>query len=273
MFELLNDFASLRKDLIRLRGDQEARPHASVVIPVNAQKDLTNIYRLLSDLVRYSGGKRIEIALVINNYPADAPPAEIDTYRQIGLEVLGIPRVEHEGGVAIAARIPGIRAARSAIVILFDADCRIPDPTALINWYIARFDDGCDLAYTHVAYTDLSADLSVKARMWVHHTSRWLRRNILGTPTSRGSNYAIRRQLILDLFAQGRIPYDIHVGPVVKSMRGRIAYSGAKELVVLTSGRFFTPGWKVLVEYLIWRTGYYRRILKMKPKKTVTDQS
>jgi hypothetical protein len=273
MSELPNDFASLQNELIRLRGDLAARPQASIVIPVNAQKDLTNIVRLLSDLVRYSGQKRIEIILVINNYAADAPPAEIDAYRRVGLEVLAIPRVEHEGGVAIAARIPGIRVARSAVVILFDADCRIPNPTALLDWYIARFEEGCDLAYTHVAYTDLSPDLSVKARIWVHHTSRWLRRNILGTPTSRGSNYAIRRQLILDLFAKGRIPYDIHVGPAVKSMRGRIAYSGSKELVVLTSGRFFTPGWKVLVEYLIWRTGYYRRILKMKPKKAVTDQS
>ncbi len=77
---------------------------------------------------------------------------------------------------------------------------------------------------------------------------------------------------MLDLFSQGRIPYDIHVGPVIKSMGGRIAYSGAKDLVVLTSGRFFDPGWKVLLTYLIWRTGYYFRILKMKPKKIAPDQ-
>jgi hypothetical protein len=108
--------------------------------------------------------------------------------------------------------------------------------------------------------------------MFVHHASRWLRRNVLGTPTSRGSNYAIRKKLILHLFAEGRIPYDIHVGPTVKSMGGKIAYSGAKELVVLTSGRFFAPGWGVLIEYLIWRMGYYRRILKLKPKKAITDQ-
>jgi hypothetical protein len=74
------------------------------------------------------------------------------------------------------------------------------------------------------------------------------------------------------LFDQGRIPYDLHVGPTVKATGGKIAYSGDKELVVLTSGRFFAPGWKVLIEYLIWRTGYYRRILKMKSKKVVTDQ-
>jgi hypothetical protein len=100
---------------------------------------------------------------------------------------------------------------------------------------------------------------------------RWIRRNILGIPTSRGSNYAIRRSLMLDLFEDGHIPYDLHVGPAVKSIGGKIAYSGARELVVLTSGRFFRPGWKVLADYLIWRVGYYRRILKMKANKTVTD--
>jgi len=106
----------------------------------------------------------------------------------------------------------------------------------------------------------------------VHHASRWIKRRILRIPTSRGSNYAMHKDLMLDLFTQGRIPYDIHVGPVVKSMGGRIAYSGAKEFIVLTSGRFFDPGWKVLFAYLVWRTGYYFRILKMRPKKTAPDQ-
>src|SRR5215208_2294086 len=130
MAELPKEFAFLHKELLRLRGDPAVAPQASVVIPVNAQKDLTNIYRLLSELARYSGGKRIELILVINNFPVEHPPAEIDIYRQVGLEVLGIPRVEHDGGVAIAARIPGIRVALSALVILFDADCRIPNPTS-----------------------------------------------------------------------------------------------------------------------------------------------
>ncbi|SRR6266542_3786892 len=272
MVELPSEFATLKKEMLRLRGDRTRYPDASIVIPVNAQKDLTNIYRLLSDLARYSGRKQIEIVLVVNNYPVDDLPPEIDLYRHTGLDVIGIPHVEHEGGVAIAARIPGIRIANSSKIILFDADCRIPNPTALIDWYIAQFDDNHDLAYTHVDYTDLPPGLSVKARIFVHHASRWFRRTILGIPTSRGSNYAIRKKLILHLFGQGRVPYDIHVGPVVKTTGGNIAYSGAKELVVLTSGRFFAPGWKVLIDYLIWRTGYYRRILKMKPKKAVTDQ-
>jgi hypothetical protein len=272
MVELSDEMFLLEKQLFRLRGDLDASPDASIVIPVNVQKDLPNISRLLSDLGRYAGDHRIEIILVINNYPLHDMPYEIELYQQLGLTVIAIPRVEHEGGVAIAARIPGIRAARSSNILLFDADCRIPNPTALTNWYIAKFKAGYDLAYTHVDYTDLAPDISVKARVWVHHASRWLKRNILGIPTSRGSNYAVRRSLILDLFERGRIPYDLHVGPVVKGIGGKIAYSGAPELVVLTSGRFFAPGWKVLADYLVWRVGYYRRILKMKAKKALTDQ-
>ncbi len=272
MIELSDELFLLEKQLSHVHGDLEALPDASIVIPVNAQKDLSNISSLLSDLGRYSGGGRLEIILVINNYPLNDLPYEIELYQQIGLTVIAIPHVEYEGGVAIAARIPGIKAARSSDVLLFDADCRISNPTALINWYIAKFKAGYDLAYTHVDYTDLAPDISVRARVWVHHASRWLKRNLLGIPTSRGSNYAIRRNLILDLFESGRIPYDLHVGPVVKWMGGRIAYSGAPELVVLTSGRFFVPGWKVLADYLVWRVGYYRRILRMKAKKVMTDQ-
>jgi hypothetical protein len=262
MVELSDELFLLQKQLFHVRGDLDASLDASIVIPVNAQKDLTNISRVLSDLGQYAGDHRIEIILVINNYPLNDLPYEIELYRQIGLTVVAIPHVQHEGGVAMAARIPGIQAARCSNIILFDADCHIPDPTALINWYIEKLKTGYDLAYTHVDYTELAPNLSVKARIWVHHASRWVRRTILGIPTSRGSNYAIRRNLILDLFARGRIPYDLHVGPVVKASGGRIAYSGARELVVFTSGRFFAPGWKVLADYLIWRLGYYRRILK-----------
>jgi glycosyltransferase involved in cell wall biosynthesis len=258
--------------LLKDRVNPELAPDASIVIPVNAQKDMTPLRRVLSDLFRYSGKRQFEIILVINNYPVDAPPEEIQSYQQAGLQVIGIPHIVHNGGIAMAARIPGVRLARSQNVLHFDADCRIPHPDELLDWYVDRLQEGYELAYTHVDYTDLPPGISVKARMFVHHASRWIKRNILRIPTSRGSNYAMHRDTMLDLFAQGRIPYDLHVGPVVKSMGGRIAYSGAKEFVVLTSGRFFDPGWKVLFAYLIWRTGYYLRILKMKPKKIAPDQ-
>ena len=270
--DFIGQSALLKDQVTQMRGNSELAPDASIVIPVNAQKDLTPLQRVLSDLVHYRGGRRIEIILVINNYPADEPPAEIWCYQQAGLQVIGIPRVVHSGGIAMAARIPGVRLARSQDVILFDADCRIPNAGALIDWYVDRFQQGYELAYTHVDYTDLPPGISVQARMFVHHASRWIKRRILRIPTSRGSNYAMHRDLMLELFALGRIPYDLHVGPAVKSMGGRIAYSGEKQFVVLTSGRFFDPGWKVLFAYLIWRTGYYFRILKMKPKKVAPDQ-
>jgi hypothetical protein len=264
--------ALLKDRVSHMRGDPNLAPDASVVIPVNAQKDLEPLQRLLSDLVRYSGNRRIEMILVINNYPVDEPPGEIWSYQQAGFQVVGIPHVVHHGGVAMAARIPGVRLAGSQNALLFDADCRIPHPDLLLDWYVDRLQEGYHLAYTHVDYTDLPPGISVKARMFVHHASRWIKRNILRIPTSRGSNYAMQRDLMLDMFTRGLIPYDLHVGPAVKSMGGRIAYSGAKEFVVLTSGRFFVPGWKVLFAYLIWRTGYYFRILKIKPKKVASDQ-
>jgi hypothetical protein len=272
MIEFSTDLKSLKEQLARLRGDTAVLPQGSVVIPVNAQKDQTNVFRVLSDVGGYHGKKQLEIILVVNNYPVDNPPREVELYEQIGLRVVAIPYVERKGEIAIAARMHGIRIAQAEVVLLFDADCRIPNSTALINWYLARFEEGCDLAYTHVDFTDLPRDLAVRTRRLLHHASRWFRRSILQMPTSRGSNYAIRKQLILDLFAQGLIPYEIQVGPAVKSRGGKIVYSGARELVVLTSGRTFSQGWKPLISYMIWRLGIYRRILKMKPKKAVPDQ-
>jgi hypothetical protein len=73
--------------------------------------------------------------------------------------------------------------------------------------------------------------------------------------------------LILELFARGSVHYDIQVGPVVKAKGGDVAYSGAKEHIVFTSGRFFSNSWKELFSYLIWRVGYY---LRVKPTKSAT---
>jgi hypothetical protein len=61
------DSVLLKSSLLRLRGNPASGPDASVVIPVNAQKDLANIGRLLSDLIRYRGEQQIEVILVINN--------------------------------------------------------------------------------------------------------------------------------------------------------------------------------------------------------------
>jgi hypothetical protein len=123
-----------------------------------------------------------------------------------------------------------------------------------------------------VDYTDLPPAISVKARIFVHHASRWFRRTIFHIPTSRGSNYAIRKELILELFRNRRILHEIQVGPAVKSIGGKISYSGAKDLVVLTSGRFFSQGWKVLITYLIWRIRFYLRVFRMKSKSAIPPE-
>jgi glycosyltransferase involved in cell wall biosynthesis len=253
------DYSQLRDGLKRLRGNPDLSPSTSIVIPVNAQKDLVHVLNVALDIIEYYGNQSIEMILVINNYPSEGPPKEIEEYTKFGFEVLGIPNVAHHGGVALAARIPGIELARAETVLLFDADCRIPNPTALIEWYFTELESGADLAYTHVGYIDLPAGKSVKVRMLIHHFVRWFKRNIIGVPTSRGSNYAIKRKLILDLYKRDRISYDIHVGPAVKAVGGKIVYSGEKELFVFTSGRFFAGSWKELIAYLIWRIGYYNR--------------
>ena len=254
----------LRERLTRLRGDSFRPPSASIVIPVNAQADISAILKILSDLAVYQGNHHFDITLVINNYSLDRIPTEITEFELLGVDVIAIPKVEHTGGVAIAARIPGVRAAKSENIILFDADCRIQNPTALLDWYVAQFEAGVHLAYTHVDYYNLPTGFSVKVRMWIHHASRWIRRTVFGIPTSRGSNYAMQRPLMLDLYEKGRIPYDFHVGLETKKNGGRISYNGSKDLVVYTSGRFFSGGWKELVEYLVWRIGYYWRMLHLK---------
>ncbi len=254
------DTVLLTRQLTHLRGDLGLAPRASIVVPVNAAADLHDVLQLAADICRYNGEYPIEFILVINNYDPDSPPAEIEEYRSMGFTVIAIPSVKHEGAIAIAARLPGIDRAQSDIVIQFDADCRIPNATALIDWYIAQIEKGADLAYTHVEYTDLPAGLAMKIRMFVHHASRWFRRVVLRIPTSRGSNYAIRRTLALELYGRGAMQYDILVGPHIKSVGGHIAYSGARELQVLTSGRFFKGGWNELLSYVMWRVGYYRRV-------------
>jgi hypothetical protein len=77
---------------------------------------------------------------------------------------------------------------------------------------------------------------------------------------------------MLELYAQGRIPQELSVGPVIKAMGGKIAYSGAKKLTVYTSGRFFSGGWKELLSYLIWRVGFYNRTFNLRSKAARSDQ-
>jgi len=260
-----SDELAIKEYLLRLRGEPALPPEASVVIPVNAQNDLQNVLHLVKDITAYQGKHRLEIILVINNYPPDLPPEEIGKYRALGLRVLAFPKIKERGEIYLTVRIPGVRNASSECTIHFDADCRLPDATHLINWYIQQFDMGFHLAYTYVGYFDLPPSSAMKSRMILYNTFRWFKRVVLRIPVSRGSNYAILRSLMLKLYDQGLLNYDIKVGTTIKSIGGKIAYSGDKSLAVLTSGRNFRGDWKELFEYIAWRMGYYRRLAPFRP--------
>jgi hypothetical protein len=265
-FAKQTDLNRLHKRLVQLRGSSEAVPDASIVIPVNAQGDLENVLQVATDISNYHGKHTLELILVINNYAPNTSPPEIERYSQLGMNVVGIPNVRRPGeAVGFSARIPGITAACSENVILFDADCRIVDSTALIDWYIKQFRAGAHVAYTHVKYYDLKEGWSSQLRMMIHHSARWVKRAILGIPTTRGSNYAANRSLILKLYQKGMLADEMNVGPAIRAANGRVAYSGRKNLVVLTSGRMFgNAGLIKLLRYFRYRFFYNLRVLRVR---------
>lgn len=120
-------------------------------------------------------------------------------------------------------------------------------PTALIDWYIDAMKAGFQLAYAPVDYHSLRNGASVQCRIPIHHFARWLKRVILRIPTNRGSNCAVNRSAMLQLYDRGMLADETNVGPNIKAVGGRVAYSRIKKLVGLTSGRMFTDRWiKVL---------------------------
>ena len=265
----------LRERLLRLRGDPGTPPAASLVLPVNAQADLDTALRLLADAGAYSGAHGFELVVVVNNYPPERPPAQIDTFAELGAKVLAVPNVRRPGETtaAFSARVPGIRAAASENLLLFDADCRIPNPTRLFDWYVDELERGADVAYTHVGYHELRPRASVKARIFAHHAARWAKRALLRTPTTRGSNYAVRRSAFLRAYEAGLLAEDLNVGPAVKAHGGRVTYSGARDLVVLTSGRRFKGGWWKLARYLRYRLRYNVRMVPVRQRNPLRPPS
>jgi glycosyltransferase involved in cell wall biosynthesis len=241
-------------------------PVLSIVVPVNAQGDLDNVRALLDDLDAYRGPHGTEVILVVNNYPPDAPPvAAVDQLERRGARVITIPALRRPGeAIGFTARIPGARAARSPWLVSFDADCRIPDATSLLDWYVAAFRSGAAGAYSHVGYRDVRPGLSIKARLAAHHGARWVKRNVLRIPTVRGSNYGVRRDLLLQLYDDGLLADDMNVGPVLRHIGRQVAYSGDRRHVVLTSGRMFRGGWQKLGRYLMYRWRYNRRVLPVR---------
>lgn len=254
---------SLSGELARLRGDPSVPPDASVVVPVNAASDLARVLDVVADVASYDGGHTFEVVLVVNNYAADQPPNELPTYDEAGLRVVAVPDAWRAGeAICFSARIPGVRAAASDRILLFDADSRIPNPTRVLDWYVEQLARGAAAAYTHVGHYDVRPGVSVRARVASHHLARWIKRVLLRIPTTRGSNYGIDRTVFLPLYERGLLADDLNVGPTVKATGGRVAYSGSRELRVLTSGRKFKGGWRRLARYLRYRLLYNVRLIR-----------
>jgi Glycosyltransferase like family 2 len=239
---------------------------ASIVVPVNAQGDLENVLVLLDDLGRYAGRHIFEVVLVVNNFPPGEPPAGIAALEAGGARVVALPSVREPGvAVALSARMVGMRAAVSDCVIHFDADCRVPSPTPLLDWYVERLRAGDRVAYTPVRFHGLRRRASVFARIAAHHAARWVKRVVLRIPATRGSNYAVHAPTLLGLWEEGLVADEMNVGPAAKARGHRVAYHGGRRMAVLTSGRMFAGGWRKLYRYLRYRLRYNVRVLPVRP--------
>ncbi len=250
-------------------GTAMGRRTVAIVVPVDALRDLDNVAVILGDLSSRLGGPAApEVILVVNNYDPDDLPPRIETYRRMGFTVLAIPNTRRPGEVpAFSARMHGVEAASCEPVLLFDADCRVPNPAALVDWYVGQLRDA-ELAYTYVGFHSLPDGWRALVRTAGHHAARWIKRAILRIPTTRGSNYAVRRTTLLSLYRDGRVREDMHVGPAVKAAGGRIAYSRARPLRVLTSARKHTgTSLRRTLRYFAYRFGYNLRALTATPNR------
>jgi hypothetical protein len=255
-------FEHLKKFFTQHRGSPSAPPDASISIPVNAQGDLETVLEILADIAEYKGKHTFEVILAINNYPEGKEPPEIEFFRSMGILVQPTPSVRRpDEAVCFSARMTGIHAANTDHLLLFDADCRIPNATAVIDWYIDQLHQGTKLAYTHVGHYGLRNRPSIWARMVAHHGARWVKRQLLGIPTTRGSNYAVNKTNMLRFYEEGLLSDDLNVGPAFKAHHLPIKYSGSRQLVVLTSGRVFSGGWLKLIRYLFYRLRYNLKML------------
>lgn len=273
MFSGETNYSKLGEGVRRLRGNSERRPDASIIIPVNARNDLQEVLNPLSDIIRYSGHHTAEVILIINNFPVDNPPSEIEEYRSLGINVVSTPSARRPGeAVYISARALGVQAAQAEVTVHFDADCQISNITALLDWYITVLTSGASLAYTFVGFHDLRKAPSVHVRIAVHHTVRWLKRNLLGIPTARGSNYAINRTFFLNLYNARKLCHDIQLGMSTKLTGARIAYSGCQELKVLTSGRRFQGGWFKMFRYFRYRLFYNLKAIPNSKKENASTE-
>ena len=262
-YELLRTFFTDR------RGDPGKFPDASIAIPVNAQGDCETVLGILNDIAQYRGKHTFEVILAINNYPEGNEPEEIKFFHSMGVLVKPTPNVRRpDEAICFSARMTGVKVANTECLLLFDADCRIPNATALIDWYIDHLQNGVALAYTHVGHYDVKRKLSIWAKIGAHHGARWVKRAVLGIPTTRGSNYAVNRTKMMWFYDHKYLSDDLNVGPTFKAGDLPIVYSGKRKLVVLTSGRVFSGGWRKLFRYLLCRLRYNMKLLPVGPDVT-----
>jgi hypothetical protein len=258
-----DSWGRLQKGIARLRGEQTAGPEATIIVPVNAQNDLGNFYNLLEDLGRYTGNHRYEVIAIVNNYPLENPPKDVEHLQSLGIRVISIPDARKPGEtVSFSARVPGIMAASTEKTIHFDADCRIPNITAILDYYIEQLNEGCQLAYTRVDFFDLPELLVIRIRVAIHHGARSLKRNILKIPTPRGSNYAVSKAVFLQLYETGGLRDDIQLGPNIKEIGGKHRYCNSKEMTVLTSGRKIRKSWPRIFRYIFRRLLFNIRYIR-----------
>ncbi len=255
------DLNAIKIGLQSLRGDSDRPVDASIVVPINAEADLETVYGLLTDVAAYRGTFRFEVVLMVNNYPGNSVPSVMRTLQSLGARVISEPSVRRsDEEVFITARMIGLRAAHADYAVLFDADCRIVNTTALLDWYVEQFRAGAKVAYTHVDYYDLKNKMTHRIRMRMHRLARWVKRVILCMPTTRGSNYGLHRETALRLYDAGKLNKDMKIGPVIKADGGRVSYSGRKDLLVLTSGRNIPEGWGSMFRYIGHRFRYHLHI-------------
>ena len=281
------NWSMLDEQTHRLRPDSIQSPDGSIVIPVNAQTDLREVWRPLTDIVRYQGERSLEILLVINNFSPQSPPPEVDAFGKAGVTVVAVPDLLqsvgerrstisgglpgedpatvtelHRAGMIMAARVFGLEQASAEKVIFLDADSRLLAPTAIIDWFLDQLSAGAQLAHVRVTHFDLPPGLSVRVRIALHHLANWGKRAVFGIPTTRGGDFAVNRTLMLQLYDKGLLLDDMSVGSAVKSVGGRVAYAGnAPGLSIQTSGRTVEGGWRNTIWYFWWRLGYNKRVL------------
>lgn len=260
------DHDELRAGLQAFRTDSDRLPAASIVIPVNAKGDQDNVFQILGDLTDYAGSHTFEVLLIVNNYPPDTVPQIVETLSRLDLKVFSIPSVRKHGeAVPLSARMIGTRNAKTENIIHFDADCRILNATALLDWYVAEFGKEAKVAYTQVGFYDIRDSWPNRVRTLCHFFARWVKRTIMRVPTTRGSNYAVNRTMQIEAYEAGMLADELNVGPTIKAAGGRVVFSNAKELLVLTSGRMFTGrSWLRLFKYLNYRFRYNLRLLPVR---------